>query len=66
MTKREISRFVAALADQGVTHRRIKGGGYLLFLPNGGTATMHMTTSDWRGLKNLRSVLERAGLTWPA
>lgn len=65
MSKKKLCRLVDDLVAQGAGTRRIKSGGFLLFLPDGTTATMHLTTSDHRGLKNLRSIVEKAGLNWP-
>jgi hypothetical protein len=64
MTKKEIGRMVGALEKQGARVRR-SGSGYFVYLPDGTTATIHLSTSDWRGLKNFRAVVERAGLAWP-
>lgn len=65
MTKRQLCRLVDDLVKQGARTRRIKAGGFLLFLPDGSTATMHLTPSDHRGPKNLRAIVEKAGLNWP-
>jgi hypothetical protein len=65
MTASKIERLVAGLHKQGVTSRRVGAGGHLLYLPGGATATVHTSPSDHRAMKNLRSKVERAGLTWP-
>lgn len=66
-TKRKLARIVAALESQdGVRVRPLRGaGGWFIYLPDGSTATIHLTTSDHRALKNFRADIERAGLTWP-
>jgi hypothetical protein len=65
--KRKVARIVAALeAQDGVRVRPLRGaGGWFLYLPGGVTATIHLSTSDHRALKNFRADIERAGLTWP-
>jgi hypothetical protein len=66
-SKRKVERIVAALADQkGCRARPLRGAsGWFLYLPGGATATIHLSTSDHRALKNFRADIERAGLTWP-
>ena len=67
MSKRKIDRIVAALeAQDGCRVRPLRGAnGWFLYLPDGSTATIHMTTSDHRALKNFKADIERSGLTWP-
>jgi hypothetical protein len=64
MTKKQLGRVVDDLVRQGARVRRMRSG-YFVYLPDGSSASVHLSTSDWRGIKNFRAIVERAGMTWP-
>jgi hypothetical protein len=44
--------------------RPTTNGWHILF-PNGAGTSLHRTLSDWRALKNFRSIVRQQGLVWP-
>src|SRR6187399_366153 len=64
MSPKEIRGLLDHLREQNVRMKRTKAG-WLLYLPNGETANVHLTPSDWNGHLPLRAAIKRAGLTWP-
>jgi hypothetical protein len=61
-----MDRLVSALASQpGVSVRRTGRQGWLFYLPDGSTATLHSTQSDRRAMHNFRAIITKAGLEWP-
>lgn len=59
---KEVKEILAVAENSGWTVRQKKNG-WMLLAPGGSKAVMmHATNSDWRGLKNVKSVLRSAGL----
>lgn len=59
---KEVAKILEAAENNGWTTKQKKNG-WMLLAPGGGKAVMiHATNSDWRGLKNVKSVLRSAGL----
>jgi hypothetical protein len=66
LSTKELKRLLTGLEDQGCRIKEKLPRGYMIFHPNGvDSFTMHLTLSDSRGLKNLRSDMRRTGLDWP-
>lgn len=63
LSHRQMQVLLADLERQGTTIRQTKQG-YLLKFPDGSTATFHRSPSDHRAIKNMRSRVRHAGLTW--
>jgi len=65
LSTKELKRLLTGLESQGCRIRDARSG-YLVLHPNGKDSfTMHLTLSDSRGMKNLRSDMRRTGLDWP-
>jgi hypothetical protein len=61
---REHARVIDYLEAQGATATRTTKG--LMFRgPDGQTATLHWTESDWRSTRNFRANIRRMGLQYP-
>ena len=61
----ELNQLLDGLEAQGCRIQEASVG-YRIYPPNGHKImTLHLTLSDGRGMKNLRSEALRAGLTWP-
>lgn len=68
MASRESERraIVKGLVAQGCTYRDGSGGKLFIYFPDGvGMTTFHSSISDPRALLNLRSIIRKAGLSWP-
>lgn len=63
LSHRQMSILLTDLERQGATIRQTKQG-YLLKFPDGTTTTFHRSPSDHRAIKNMRSRVLRAGMTW--
>lgn len=64
MPRREWVKLIQHLEGQGCKCRRTKDGYFVLFPGDKGGTSIHFTHSDHRALRNMRSGIERAGLTW--
>lgn len=64
LAPKEISRLLEHVERQGVKVTPTTKG-YLLRLPNGDTAMVHKSLSDWRAPLNIRARLRQAGIDWP-
>lgn len=65
LSSKDRKRLLDGLEAQGC---RIESAtvGFRIYPPNGGKIlTLHLTLSDSRGMKNLRSEALKAGLKWP-
>lgn len=63
--RRDLERLVDDIASQpGVRVRPTRNGWYFTLPVVGGTS-LHRTPSDIRAMKNFRSIIRQAGLTWP-
>jgi hypothetical protein len=65
---KEQRKLIKHLESEGaeVIERRSRGSGaVILLLKDGSTASFHRTTSNRRGVMNLRAVIKQAGHTWP-
>jgi hypothetical protein len=60
----EMKAIVKGLAQQGCVIKDTAKG-WMVYCPNGEMVSMHKTPSDHRALRNARSRIKRAGLTWP-
>ena len=64
--KAERNQILKGLTLQGCTMRGGEGGKVFIYFPDGVTmTTFHSSISDRRGLKNLRAIIRKAGLSWP-
>lgn len=61
---KRVDRIVDDLIEQGATAKRTKAG-WMIFLPDGSSMTLHLTESDHRADNNSRGRVRRAGLEWP-
>jgi hypothetical protein len=64
MSPKEIRTLLKSLDEQGVNMKRTKNG-YLLYLPDGRTESVHLTPSEYKGTLALRASIKKAGLKWP-
>lgn len=62
--KSQLREIIKGLEAQGARVKETSDGWQIL-CPNGDIVTMHRTPSDHRALRNTRSRIKRAGLTWP-
>lgn len=63
-SQQHFTELLGGLEQQGCMLKRTTRGWQVLF-PTGGMATVHLTLSDYRGERNLRSVIRRHGMRWP-
>lgn len=62
---KELARLLDGLEAQGCRIQEATVG-YRIYPPGGQKIlTLHLTLSDGRGMKNLRSEARKAGLDWP-
>ena len=59
-----VRSIIKGLEGQGARVVKKKAG-WQIMCPNGEIVTLHATPSDHRALRNARSHIRRAGLTWP-
>lgn len=63
-SKSELRTILNGLEEQGCRVVR-KTNGWQVLCPSGDIVTLHNTPSDYRALRNARSLIKRAGLRWP-
>lgn len=65
LSSKDLKALLKGLEAQGWTIKSTKDG-YRLYPPEGKILTLHLTLSDGRGMKNLRSEVIKGGrYTWP-
>lgn len=65
LNSKELKRLLDGFESQGARIVRVNSG-YRILAANGvGSATLHLTLSDRRGMLNFRQDCRKAGLEWP-
>lgn len=65
MSKTQRSKFEKHLEEQGCDLRTIAGGGWIIRFPDGGSTTVHTTSSDIRSTRNAIALFRRHGIQHP-
>lgn len=65
LSNRDLNRLLSAFEADGHTVKGTKSGYQVRHKSGTGMITMHLTLSDARAMKNLRSDALKNGFTWP-